>query len=533
MIKLKKLQHYWRKFFIDQHDKDFIRHNKQYFRANSQKKESIILMELNESCSNLISYSYVASILAKKYNASIFSFYPRMPRKFQNKMLWMIRSKFGFKTITLFNSFGSKGLIVPSLNNSMKDEAEDLFTIKINSIKTKDDLERLEFFGILFGDLIYDYYLTYYKETEIDLFSEKFKLHLKYCIELIVFWKSFIEAGKVRAINVSHTVYTNAIPLRIGIELGIPSFQTTAKDIYQLSKERQFAYTEFKDYKNFFTTLDSSVQKKGIITAKERLESRFSGEVGVDMSYSKKSAFGEKLDYRLIKESKNIKILVAPHCFFDSPHPYGNNLFPDVLEWLRELVSISKETNYDWYVKTHPDFIQETKEVVDLFFKDEPNFKILPSNSSHNQIIDEGIDFALTMYGTIGLEYAAKKIPVINASVNNPHIAYDFNINPKSRSEYINILMNLENKKYTKHPINLNDVYEYYFMKNVYSSKSWLFDDYDKALDNVGGYLGQFTSLIFKYWLDQWDISLHNKILKNVEAFIDSKKYKLEIKNLD
>ena len=87
MIKIKKLQHYWRKFFIDKHDKAFIRHNRQYFRANSQKKESIILMELNESCSNLISYSYVASILAKKYNSSIFSFYPRMPRKFQNKML--------------------------------------------------------------------------------------------------------------------------------------------------------------------------------------------------------------------------------------------------------------------------------------------------------------------------------------------------------------------------------------------------------------------------------------------------------------
>ena len=93
--------------------------------------------------------------------------------------------------------------------------------------------------------------------------------------------------------------------------------------------------------------------------------------------------------------------------------------------------------------------------------------------------------------------------------------------------------MNLEDKKYTKYAINLNDVYEFYFMKNLYSSKSWLFDDYDKALDYVSGYSGQFTSLIFKYWLDQWDISLHNKILKNVEAFIDSKKYKLEIKNLD
>jgi hypothetical protein len=526
----KKLQHYWRNFFLDKHEKAFISHNKEYFRGNSQKKESIILMELNESCSNLISYSYVASILAKKYDSSIYSFYPRIPRKFHNKMLWMIRSKFGFKTTTLFNSFGSEGLIVPSLNSFMKDEAKNLYTKKINSIKAKDDLERLEFFGILFGDLIYDYYLAFYKETEIDLSSEKFKLHLKYCIELIVFWKSFLEIGKVTAINVSHTVYTNAIPLRIGIKFGIPSFQTTAKDIYQLNKERQFAYTEFKDYKTLFTSLDSSVKKKGLIKAKERIDSRFSGKVGVDMSYSKKSAFGNPLNYRLIKESPNIKILVAPHCFFDSPHPYGHNLFPDVLEWLKELVRVSKETNYDWYVKTHPDFIQETKDVVELFFKDEPSFKILPSNSSHNQIIDEGIDFALTMYGTIAFEYAAKKIPVINASINNPHIAYDFNINPKSRLEYKNILMDLQN---ISHTINVNDVYEYYYMKNLYSSRSWLFEDYDESLDYVGGYSGQFKPLIFKYWLEKWNITHHNKTLRNVEIFLDSKEYRFETNNLN
>ena len=44
------------------------------------------------------------------------------------------------------------------------------------------------------------------------------------------------------------------------------------------------------------------------------------------------------------------------------------------------------------------------------------------------------------MYGTIGFEYAAMNIPVINASLNNPHIAYDFNINPKTRENYQKIL---------------------------------------------------------------------------------------------
>ena len=525
-----KIKYFFYKFFNDKNEKEFIKHNKKNFRTNSQKKKSIVLMELNESSSNVISYSYFSSVLEKKYDASIYAFIPRVPRSSYLKLLWYFRSKFSFKTLNLFNSFGSTGLVIPSLNNFMKAEVDEIFNKKVNLIKTKDDLENLDIYGIIFGDLIYDYYLNYYKDSEIEIFSEKFKVHLKYCIEQIVFWKNFIKDNNVKAINVSHTVYTNAIPVRIAIEQEIPSFQTTAKDIYRLSKERKFAYTDFKDFHKNFAMLNDSIKKNGIIKAKERVESRFSGKVGVDMSYSKKTAFGDKLDYRLIKKSPNKKILVAPHCFFDSPHPYGNNLFPDVLEWLKELVEISNKTNYDWYIKTHPDFIKETKDVVEFFFKDISNFKILPSNSSHNQIIEEGIDFALTMYGTIGFEYAAKNLPVINASLNNPHIAYDFNINPKSRLEYKNILMNLDD---VKHKIKVNEVYEYYFMKNLYSSDSWLFDDYQKMLENVGGYHGQFTSLVFKYWLENWSISMHNKTLSNLEIFIDSKEYKFDINNLN
>ena len=54
------------------------------------------------------------------------------------------------------------------------------------------------------------------------------------------------------------------------------------------------------------------------------------------------------------------------------------------------------------------------------------------------------------MYGTIGFEYAAMNIPVINASLNNPHIAYDFNINPKTRENYQKILKNLKNIKFNQ-----------------------------------------------------------------------------------
>ena len=69
-------------------------------------------------------------------------------------------------------------------------------------------------------------------------------------------------------------------------------------------------------------------------------------------------------------------------------------------------------------------------------------------------------------------------------------------------------------------------------MKNIYYQKSWLFHDHDEVLNYVGGYHGQFTSLIFKYWLETWNIETHNNLLLSLELFIDSKEYKLDSKNL-
>jgi hypothetical protein len=87
--------------------------------------------------------------------------------------------------------------------------------------------------------------------------------------------------------------------------------------------------------------------------------------------------------------------------------------------------------------------------------------------------VHDGIDFVLTMHGTVGFEYAAMGTTVINASLINPHIGYDFNIHPSSRKEYINLLLNLTDK--VKIEISNNDIYEFYYMRHYYFNTSdWL-----------------------------------------------------------
>jgi hypothetical protein len=115
---------------------------------------------------------------------------------------------------------------------------------------------------------------------------------------------------------------------------------------------------------------------------------------------------------------------VAVHDFFDSPHSYGDNLHPDFLIWLEEIGELSSELDYDFYLKTHPDVLGNTHQVVADFNERYPKFRVLPPSASHHQLLAEGIDVALTVYGTIAVEYPFLGRPVVNASLNNPHSAY-------------------------------------------------------------------------------------------------------------
>jgi hypothetical protein len=519
---IKLLKKTYNLFFLFKSQSNFIKHNKNVFANKNKKTNNIILLEQGEAASNIIAYSYLASTLQDIHDAKIVCYFPRVPRNPLRKFMWWYKSTNGYYTNKLFKSFGSDYFLIPTISRTLKKKCNSIYQEQISNIKKKADIEKITIDGVVFGDLIYDYYLNYYHEITVDINSDQFKDHIRYCIKCIVFWLDFFENNSVKAINTSHTVYTNAIPIRISVHHGIDSFQLHATHVYRLTKENFFAYKEFLNYKTEFSKLSKAQQSIGIENAKKRIDMRFSGEVGVDMNYSKKSAFGDFFDYRLIRESDKIKILVAPHCFYDSPHPFGINLYPDVSDWIENLIEISKKTDYDWYVKTHPDFLDSTKEMVVKVFKDHPKFTILPSDSSHLQIVNEGIDFALTMYGSIGFEYAAMNIPVINASLNNPHIAFDFNIHPKTQKEYTNTLMDL---KTVNHKINKTDVYRYYYMNKLHFSLEWFFLDRTKVLTDLGGYHGQFGPEMYKYWVENWTIENHQIILSGLRNFIDSGEY--------
>ncbi|MFA6180432.1 MAG: hypothetical protein WC696_12540 [Candidatus Methylopumilus sp.] len=507
----------------------FIEHNKRVFsQPVPTARQRVVLLELNTMQSAHIAYSYLANALATEHQAQIKAYRPGVMDNWRRKLFFNIEKMANRNEWGVYRSFGVTDFFGIAPTAVQKDKARALYTEIMPRLKTTLDIEALTVNGVWMGDLIYDTFLMGFKKPTIDRESPVFQGFLLEALEQFVFWQDYFDNNDVRAVNVSHCVYTLAIPLRIAVQRGIQAYQGNATHMYRLRPDNLFAYNDFVYFPERFAALPPDMQAAGIAEAKRRIEKRFAGQVGVDMAYSTKSAYGSTRHAQLLKPSPRKKILIATHCFFDSPHSYGNNIFPDFYEWLDFLGRMTEEADYDWYIKTHPDYLPGTKEIIDSFVAKYPRFTLLPADASHHQIIAEGIDCALTAYGTIAFEYAALGIPVINASQNNPHIAYDFNLHARDVAHYRALLTKLERLDLK---IDKEKVYEYYFMRYIFNTENLFFDNYDAAVNDLGGYELQFTPTAYSRWLREWSPEKHRDVAAALLKFIRSGDFRMDYRH--
>jgi hypothetical protein len=510
----------------------FAKHNKFHFKTKSffKKNNDIILTEMVGLQSSQIPISYLLNALSKKFNCKLMAYNFMLEKNFFKKIFWNVLRFFKLKDFLIYSSFGVDNFFYIKVNKNQKKYAKKIYEKVLTNIKDKEDVLRISIDNITIGDLIYDHYLMKYKLPTIDINSLNFKNFLLISIQVYIFWKDFFKNYNVKALNVSHCVYLVAIPLRIAVHNKIPVYQTKYQSLYKLDCNNIYEHEEFKYFSKTFSLMSKKDKQKGMRLGKQLLIKKLSGNVIVDSSESTKSAYLKEVSKeRIIKDTNKIKVLILTHCFFDSPHSYGANIFVDFYEWIDFLGKMSERTDYDWYIKLHPDYIDGTKKIIENFLHKYKKIHYIPPNISHHQIIKEGINFALTVYGTVGAEYAYKKIPVINASCNNPHICYKFNIHPKDLKEYKSVILNLEKMKIK---IDVKKVYEFFFMRNIYYWHDWLVLGYREFINKIGGFKNQFSYLTYKQWLKNFNAQNHRKIIATFNNFIDSNSYVLEKKHI-
>ena len=255
---------------------------------------------------------------------------------------------------------------------------------------------------------IYDEYLYRYKKITLDISDPNLKTVFYDFIYTIDYWMDYFTERKVIGISLSHpNVRLLGIIGKVAHKyFDIPVYSVTNTYIEKnnnLDDHYKYINDSLIELPYLFSKI-SDEQKIALDWSKKQLDKRLGGEVGVDMHYSNESAFGSHKAERALKDTDKIKILICTHEFHDNPHSTGGLIFPDFYEWLIYLGKKSIKSNYEWYIKNHPDCDLWTKTIVENFVKEFPSIKLINEKTSFLQLRDEGLKFVFTCHGTVGHE---------------------------------------------------------------------------------------------------------------------------------
>ena len=528
----KKIKNY----FIKKRYKKF---NKKFFKRN--KKNCEILVEFNSFQSSHIFLSTISSVLSEKFDGKIVGYYnfclssTDLESSVYQKLKWYLGKFFGYNFFGIYKSFGVSKFVKPFVNKNIDLKSNTLFNSLISRIRNKNDILNLKIDDIEFGDLLYDGYLKRYYKYTLDINSEHFHKYLKNFIKLYLFWDNYFNKNNVKSIVGVHTCYAYGLILRIALNKNIKVFTTKCGKIYQLNKKRQISNMEIEDLKEKVNSLRKDQLEILKDRAKLSIKNRFEGKISskIDELVTTKSANHNNysIKNKVLKQNEKIKVLIATHNIGDVHNAYGKTYFEDFYEWLIFLGSISEKTNYDWYIKDHPYYsdlkyatsLQRTYELSKKIEKKFKSIKRLDPNLSHHQLRDEGINFVLTIYGTIAWEYAYFNIPVLTATNSCPTMNFNFNYHSSNKKNYEENIMNL-NK--IKMQINRDEIINFYISKYLIFNHDNLMKNFSKFLEDPTKNFDSYDSCDFYEYIYKNTTKQDIEQMKNkLNKFINSKEY--------
>lgn len=496
-------------FHKDDNINDFIRFNERLWsKEKIEDTDNIVILPYEGiHDSSTIVRAYCINYLAQKYNAKIIA-YIREGRKVDSitDSLWDV-----------YKSFNVVGAIDESLTEEQQERVEQLVEDIWPTLHTYDDwYHNIEIYGINFGRTILRHYLRVYIPTYTieDIYMKDF---LREAVSYIVYWYDYLTNHSVKAMILEDGVSREGYARDIACKMGIDVYVTQNNEFRKLTMNNSiFKHTKY--YKKFWNELSESEKAKGKECAKNKLQARLTGNSN-DVYYPDgKSPFSVICENRILENNDKIKVLICPHIFEEDSYHGAWQLFNNYFSWLVTLGELSEKTDYEWYIKKHPAGSWRDDIIIDEFLRRYSKIKEIPKLVSARQLRDEGLQFALTVCGTIGHEYAALGVQVINAG-DNPHIAYDFNWNPQTKKEYIHLLLNLHelDKK-----IDMDEIYEYFAIHFLYyddiNRRAWKAFYMNPELTETG--LKKGTNK-YRLFMEECDDNRHQEIKKNVEELFE------------
>lgn len=486
------------------------------FLKDTKKHNSVVIIPFDNKCElTFVKYAYMSNYLANIYDADIYSYFR-----------WGANTS-GASPVLLemYRSFGCKGIIDDRLVD--KNKVNEEFNRIWESIETWEDINKITIEGISFGvSIVRDYMRVGIPDFVIK--NKQFESFLYNRIETIVFWLDYFKCNDVKAVILGDGVTWDGYIRDIALNNNIKTYATVSGVIKKM-------YPDFYDemyihyYRNMWEQLYPDIKEKAITLAKNIAESRLRGDV-VSVSLQDKENFPfkniESKD-RVIRDNGKVNVMICPHIFEEDCYACGESVFDNnYFEWLIFLGEMSNITDYNWYLKMHPSASKRDYIIIDKILKKYKNIVLLHESVSPKQLAHEGLDYVLTVYGSVGHEYPLLGVKVINAG-DNPHMNYSFNINPKDKTEYAEVIKRLDKK-----PIDLdrNEIYEFYAMNYVVYDKRK--NDYDSIffenktiaycrteLVSAGYYPGTW---LYAEFSKEWSLERRDEVIKELPTIFQN-----------
>lgn len=464
---------------------------------------------------------YFAEVLRRQFNSRVEVFRPEANTnsrsfsalvRFWNKVAFF----FSLGELGLYSSVGAKTLVQPG-HLTWQTRHEDLFTKLLSGLETKRDVVELEIDGITVGDLLYDSLLKKGRYT-VELGSDYLVAGLRELVQIWFWWRDYFASHTVVAV-VGTTPYLQGIPMRIAASAGLIAIEASlgANHTRRLNSGQIFSRMENLGFKMDFEKLGPDERSRALAEARELLGARLSQGVGSpENQFAVQWTSKSESHKRALSGQRRPRAVIYCHEFTDSPNIY-RNLFPDYWEWLVSIGENADTSKIEWMIKLHPAASAVSQEAIQRFLNIYKGFRMLPSTVNNRTVLDQGVDAVFTMYGSVGLEFAYFGVPVVNASLGNPHISFGFNLNPSSVSDF---------ERFVRSPLGLRpqfmegEVLACFFMHNLKNGFSYF---YPYRLRNV-----ELETRFWSHFLRFWRRQDHKNILFQIGKFIDSGKYQLD-----
>jgi hypothetical protein len=475
---------------------------------NEYLKKSVLLVPLINDLGTMKVILKIADYIGNKESleTKYFFIHTAIDKKYKNNISGFINRLSTWSYISMYKirkiyAIDSKDIII---SNHIRIKRNTYNRIK--RFHSKSDVLLEKYREIEIGELLYDTYLRFRAKPTVDIYDDDLYEIYNYMLQLTDQWDDFYEKNKISKLLLPYMSYHSwGIPGKSALKhnVDVVTFGSHFY-IFQNAKIKYPYHT--KDFTLYPSIYESIANKEACIqAAKQNIEARLSGKIDKGVYYMKNTAFeAESVSAVQFPEKSNWAVIFL-HCFFDSPHGYGNGLFPDFYEWLTFLLDqASLNPSVTYYFKGHPNALPENISIVNAFIEKYAKFEniiFLSAKISNSIIIKSNPQLIVTYYGTVAHEFAYCGIPAVTCG-DNPHSEYDFVYHAKSIDELSWFIKNVGNfglpAKYRK-----ENILEFFYMHYMYYSKKYDQINFDLGKNMETGVINlplyeNFDNMVFK-----------------------------------